>query len=84
MKTADLEELKRDTSQLDAFVNGHESIHLMAGGRAVALLTPLPKSRESRRATWPDFAARQRRLFGDRILPAGTIQALIDEDRGER
>lgn len=83
MKTAELEDLKRDTSQLDAFVNGHESIHLMAGGYAVALLTPLPKPRPVEKARWPDFAAQQRAIFGDRVLPAGTIQQLMDEERGE-
>ena len=83
MKTAELEDLKRDTSQLDAFVNGHESIHLMADGRAVALLTPLPKPLETTKVQWPDFAAQRRAIFGDRVLPPGTVQSLIDEDRDE-
>jgi len=83
MKTAELEDLKRDTSQLDAFVNGHESIHLMVGGRAVALLTPLPKRAEAKKVQWPDFAAQRRAVFGDRVLPAGTVQSLMNEDRDE-
>jgi len=29
-----------------------------------------------------DFASRRRAVFGDAMLPAGTAQALIDEDRG--
>ena len=31
---------------------------------------------------WPDFAARRRAIFGEQMLPAGTAQALVDEDRG--
>ena len=84
MKTAELEDIKRDVSQLDAFVNGHESIHLMVGGHAVALLTPLPKRTEFQTVKWPDFEAQQRAIFGDRMLPAGTIQQLMDEERGSR
>ncbi len=34
-------------------------------------------------ASWPDFAARRKAMFGDKVLPAGTAQELIDEDRGE-
>ena len=33
-------------------------------------------------AGWPDFAARRQAIFGQQILPAGTAQALVDEDRG--
>lgn len=32
---------------------------------------------------WPDFAARRRAIFGEQVLPAGTAQALVNEDRGE-
>ncbi len=84
MKTANLEDLKRDMSQLDTLVYGHESIHLLSKGAAVAVLTPIPPPKSPQSVQWPDFAARQRKIFGDRVLPAGTIQSLIDEDRGER
>jgi hypothetical protein len=84
MKTAELEDLKRDMGQLDVFVNGHESIHLMSGGHAVAVLTPIPKPMPPTKIQWPDFEAQQRAIFGDRVLPAGTIQELMDEERGER
>jgi antitoxin (DNA-binding transcriptional repressor) of toxin-antitoxin stability system len=83
MKTAELEDLKRDTSQLDVFVHGHENIHLMSGGHAVAILTPLPKPVTTAKIQWPDFEAQRRAIFGDRVLPAGTIQELMDEERGE-
>ncbi len=33
-------------------------------------------------ASWPDFAARRRAIFREQVLPAGTSQALVDEDRG--
>lgn len=84
MKTAELEDLKRDSSQLDVFVHGNESIHLMSGGRAVAVLTPIPRPFVPEKMQWPDFEAQQREIFGDRVLPAGTIQQLMDEERGER
>jgi hypothetical protein len=30
----------------------------------------------------PDFAARRLAIFGGQMLPAGSAQALVDEDRG--
>ncbi len=31
---------------------------------------------------WPDFSARRRAVVGGAVLPAGTAQALVHEDRG--
>lgn len=84
MKTAELEDLKRDATQLEAFVMGHEVVHLMVNGNAVAMLTPLKRTEPPKPFNWPDFAAQRRAVFGDRVLPAGTVQSIIDEDRGER
>ncbi len=84
MKSVSIDDLKRDVSQLDAFVEGDESIHLVSHGRTVAVLTPIPPTSTLKPVQWPDYAQRMRDIFGDRVLPAGTIQALIDEDRGER
>lgn len=83
MKTANLEDLKRDGNQLEAFALGHEIIHLIANGHAVAMLTPLHQRAQTKEVQWPDFAAQQQAIFGDRVLPAGTVQKLIDEERGE-
>jgi hypothetical protein len=83
MKTADLEDLKRDATQLEAFVMGHEIVQLMVNGNAVAMLTPLNRTEPSKSFRWPDFAAQQRSVFGERVLPAGTIQKLMDEEREE-
>lgn len=46
----------------------------------VALDAPASASQPVR---WPDFAARRRAIFGEQVLPAGTAQALVNEDRGE-
>jgi hypothetical protein len=59
-----------------------------AAGKMVARLMP-PEDGEtlaeveagSATVRWPDFAARRRAVFGGQMLPAGTAQALVDEDR---
>jgi len=84
MKTASLEDLKRDISQIDALVQGEESVLLTSHGKFIATLTPAPKSGTASVVQWPDYAARLERNFGGVVLPAGTIQALMDDERGER
>lgn len=44
----------------------------------------ISKPRVATPLAWPDFAARQRDVFGeDFSLPAGYVDKLISEDRGE-
>lgn len=80
----DYADLRGHPEQLDACIHGHESIHLLENGRAVALITPLPAITPSRPVAWPDFAGRMQAVFGDVTLPAGSIQSLMDEERGAR
>lgn len=84
MKTASLEDLKRDISQLDTLVEGNESVLLTSQGKFIATLTPAPKPETTSKVQWPDYAARLKRHFGEVVFPSGTIQALMDEERGER
>ncbi|MDB6140635.1 MAG: hypothetical protein JWO94_3707 [Verrucomicrobiaceae bacterium] len=84
MKTASLEDLKRDISQLDVLVQGDESILLTSHGKFIATLTPAPKSETASFIHKPDYAARFQRNFGDTVFPAGTIQTWMDEERGGR
>lgn len=70
-----------------ALVQQGEIVAIMDGGLEVARLVP-PEGAHAKPAPatapvqWPDFAARRRAVFGDVVLPAGTAQTLVDEDRG--
>jgi antitoxin (DNA-binding transcriptional repressor) of toxin-antitoxin stability system len=88
MSVATLQQLGQDLPAWVALVRSGETVAITEGGHVVAKLSPAnddtdtstPKSTPAR---WPDFAARRRAIFGDTVLPAGTVQELIDEDRGE-
>jgi antitoxin (DNA-binding transcriptional repressor) of toxin-antitoxin stability system len=90
MSTATVEQIGRDFAAWLAAVRRGETVAIIEAGREIARLVP-PEAVGSpytdpeplaEAAHWPDFAARRRALFGDSVLPAGAIQALIDEDRG--
>ena len=87
MSTATVEQIGRDFGAWLAAVRRGETVAIVEAGREVARLVPpdaagvlSPGSAVT--VGWPDFAARRQAVFGDAVLPAGTIRALIDEDRG--
>ncbi len=87
MSIATVQQFGQDLPSWLALVQRGESIAITQAGRVVARVLP-PEASEADHAPakpkvkWPDFAARRRAIFGEAVLPAGTAQALIDEDRG--
>jgi antitoxin (DNA-binding transcriptional repressor) of toxin-antitoxin stability system len=86
MSTATLQQFGQSLPSWLALVQRGETVAIMDGGLEVArLVPPEVASNKPVPATpvqWPDFAARRRAVFGDAVLPAGTAQALVNEDRG--
>jgi antitoxin (DNA-binding transcriptional repressor) of toxin-antitoxin stability system len=61
----------RDTRRLKAWLRTGKAVELRERERVIARIVPEgkpPKPRE-----WPDFAARRRKLFGNRILPGADL-----------
>ena len=78
MSTATVQQIGQNLAAWLAVVQRGETVAIVDAGHVVAQLSPPDK--ES--AAWPDFAARRRAIFGDVMLPAGTVAALVNEDRG--
>ena len=74
MASVNIREL-RDTRRLKAWLRAGETVELRDRQRVIARIVPEEQPRKPRR--WPDFAARQKRLFGNRIFPA--VDAVIEE-----
>ncbi len=87
MSVATLQQFGQSLPSWLALVQRGETVAIMDGGLEVARLVP-PEGVHAKPALttapvqWPDFAARRRAVFGDAVLPAGTAQSLVDEDRG--
>lgn len=87
MSVATLQQIGQDLPSWVALVQHGETVVITQAGKTVARLMP-PEDGVTRidstaaPAGWPDFAARRKAIFGQQILPAGTAQALVDEDRG--
>ena len=74
MPSVNLRQL-RDTRQLLAWLQAGEVVELRKRNRVVARI--VPESPKLQPVEWPDFAARRRAIFGDRVIPA--VEILIEE-----
>ncbi len=70
----------RDTRQLFAWLDAGEVVELKKRNRVVARI--VPESPRLQPVVWPDFAARLKRNFGNRILPGADL--LIEEREKSR
>jgi antitoxin (DNA-binding transcriptional repressor) of toxin-antitoxin stability system len=69
----------RDTRQLKAWLEAGQTVELRERNRVLGRIVP---ERKAQPAEWPDFAARRKRIFGDRILPGADL--LIEEREKSR
>ena len=74
MPSVNLRQL-RDTRQLLIWLDAGEVVELRKRNRVVARI--VPESPQAQPVEWPDFAARTRAIFGDRMIPA--VDILIEE-----
>lgn len=82
MKTTNIRELKHATSTVLGWVADGETVEITRHNKVVALLSP-PKRAKRKAVQRPDFAARLKEMWGDRMLPATGTQ-LMEDDRSER
>jgi len=66
----------RDTRRLKAWLRAGKTVELRERDRVIAQIVP-EKEAEKRPVQYPDFAARAKKILGDRILPN-----VVLEDRG--
>jgi antitoxin (DNA-binding transcriptional repressor) of toxin-antitoxin stability system len=67
MPTINMRQL-RNTRQLECWLKAGETIELQKRNRPVARIVPIKSPAKEKR--WPDFEARLKSIFGDRVLDA--------------
>ena len=67
----------RDTMRLKSWLRAGKTVELRERDRVIARI--VPEKQEEKLVKWPDFAARRKKIFGDRILPGTDI---VIEERG--
>ncbi|MGA7522862.1 MAG: hypothetical protein WBW84_10290 [Acidobacteriaceae bacterium] len=72
MATMNMRQL-RNTRQLKSLLKAGKTVELHDRNRPIARIVPIDEPRKE----WPDFAARAKKILGDRILPGSDL--VIDE-----
>lgn len=68
----------RDTRKLKAWLRAGKTVELRERNKIIARIIPAARASE-RPVKYPDFAARAKKVFGDRTLPGADI---VIEERG--
>jgi antitoxin (DNA-binding transcriptional repressor) of toxin-antitoxin stability system len=67
----------RDTRRLKAWLRSGKTVELRDRDKVIAKI--VPESPKQEPVQWPNFEARAKKVFGDRILPGADI---VIEERG--
>jgi antitoxin (DNA-binding transcriptional repressor) of toxin-antitoxin stability system len=70
----------RDTPRLKAWLRAGKTVELRERNRLIGRIVPEGSPVAKRK--WPDFNARRRKIFGDRVLPGADL--LIEERERSR
>lgn len=70
----------RDTRQLKAWLAASQTVELRERDRVLARI--VPEQKEHRPVAWPDFEARLKADFGDRVFPA--VESFLKDRENER
>jgi prevent-host-death family protein len=73
MKTATVRQVRHDFSTVLDWVAEGEHVEISKRGKIVALLSPPPAPKPARAKKRPDFAARLKRIYGEKVLPGNII-----------
>ena len=75
MKTATVRDLRNHFSKLEIWLNEGEQIQIEKRGQPIALLTALRANQRSNPSK-PDFAARRRAIWGDRVFSDAEVASM--------
>jgi antitoxin (DNA-binding transcriptional repressor) of toxin-antitoxin stability system len=76
MPTVNIRQL-RDTRRLKAWLRAGKTVELRERDQVIARI--VPENGEQGPVKWPDFEARRKKIFGERVLPGAD---LVIEERG--
>ena len=79
MRTTTIRERWHDTTAVLLRVARGECVQVCRRGKPVAVLSPMKRKTKVK---LPDFAARLKAIYGDKVLPT-TASAIISNSRGD-
>ncbi len=78
MKTATVRDLRNDFAKLEAWLGEGEEIRIERRGRPIAMLKPV--TAEAGKIRMPDFEARRKAIWGDRVFSEEEVRAMREAE----
>ena len=78
MESMTIREL-RNTRRLEALLRAGKTIRILKRSHVIGRIMPDEEPQDTKRIEWPDFEARRKKIFGDRVLSGAD---LLIEERG--
>ena len=75
MPTATIADLRNNFRRVSAWIDEGQDVEITRHGKPFARLVPETISR-SKPVVWPDFAARRREVWGDRVFSAKEVEEM--------
>ena len=69
----------RDTKQLKTWLKAGETVELRERNQVLARIVPEEPAKPA--VEWPDFAARRRKIFGDRVFEKNAVLEAREDSR---
>lgn len=82
MKTATLRDLRYSFSKIEAWLRAGEEVQITKHSKPIGHLTP-PVKQKTPKFNLPDFAARRKAIWGDRVFSAKEVEEMRAFETGE-
>ena len=76
MKTATVRDLRNNFAKLEAWLAAGERVEIRRRGKPVAVLGPSTEGNHARRVQLPDYEARRKAIWGDRVFSAEEVRRM--------
>lgn len=73
MKTATVRQLRHDFGSVLQWLEEGEQVSISKRGKVIALISPPPPEKPGPSKKRPDFAARLKRIYGDKVLSGNIV-----------
>ena len=82
MKTATVRDLRYNFPLIEAWLGGGQEVLITKHSKPIAKLSPAQKASTPKR-THPDYEARRKRIWGDRVFTAAEVEEMRAFETGE-
>jgi len=76
MKTATVRDLRNNFGKLETWLAAGERVEIRRRGKPVAVLGPSTEDSRARRVQLPDFEARRKAIWGDRVFSSEEVRRM--------